>query len=139
MRKVLVPTALFLSACADGREPTSPLPYEAPSTISAATAGARMDAEGAVDDALSRILPGFDEGGQTTYTAALSDALHALSATLAAGDAPRQESIESAEHALEALIEKSAGDRGALAELEAIRRVLDRATALTKPVIELPR
>ena len=137
MRKVLVPTAFFLTACADGGAVNSPLPDQAPSTISAATAGARMD--GAVDDALTRILPAFEENGSTPHTEALGQALRALSTSLSAGQAPGWQSLEAAERAIEAMRAEAAGNRGALAELEAVHRVLEHAAALSRTVREAQR
>jgi hypothetical protein len=134
----LAATLGALAACADERRPITGLegpdaPRAAPSasvTPAAPAFTAREALAGAVDDALERVLASLEPGPElTALRLALAELGRALDAPAAAPrDVPG--AATRAERLLDVLERRHAGEPGALAELSAVRLVLDRAVAL---------
>jgi hypothetical protein len=142
-----------LGACAERATPlTAPTrrPGRAPALAAAAAPAGAFTARdalaSAVDDALLRLLPAFGTGGEVVaLRLALTDVGRALEAP-ANPRAALQEPTRRAAARLDALAQRHAGEPGALAELDALRLVLDprggpRALSVAAPpapILSLP-
>jgi hypothetical protein len=95
---------------------------------------ARLALGAAAEDALTRIVPALEAGAPTPQTRALAGALRGLGTALdrreGADAAPLAASLAALERALLPLETSAAGSPGELAELAAVRLVLERAAAL---------
>lgn len=129
-RIVLVPLlalAVTLAGCGE-KSPTGP--GTPPQTVPPSEA--RLALVSATEDLLARVLPAMQASGATTQTTALADALGGLRAALLIGDAPLATPAAKVDQALLPLETAAAGSPGELAELGAVRLVLERAAELPR-------
>jgi hypothetical protein len=128
----LVAAALAAGCTGDRDGPLAPV-HPSARLVAAATGGdaraSRLALAGAVDDALTRVVPAL-EGPGGRPPAALAAALTQLAATLQRPGAPTAAVTAQAGQALTALEASAAGNPGELADLAAVRLVLDRAAQL---------
>jgi hypothetical protein len=130
---------VLLVGCAESATVTAPAPGDVPRaarstentwSTNAGTLAPRVAVAAATADALTRLLPSLEAEGQTPHTRALGAALSGLATALEHPGVPHGPALAPLERALAAL-ETAAADRpGELAELAAVRLVLDRAAAL---------
>ena len=133
MRTILAGASLVLTAaCTDRAGITSPLVNDTETTASPAALAASADLGAAIDDALTRVMAGIETDGRTTESIALASALRGASETVTDGARLSSSALESLTRTLDAMEGAAQGNPGALAELGAVRRIVDRAATLAQ-------